>query len=121
MRESAIACLSALCVAASCWGLLPSIAYADYGARPNSTNLTFFDWDRDRIDIHISDETLVLNIELRRQNGPESEYFMGEYDTYRVMYNRDTHQVVVINYLNGEEIFNYDFHEVDSQVDEGYL
>ncbi|MGB8700866.1 MAG: hypothetical protein WCD18_15740 [Thermosynechococcaceae cyanobacterium] len=96
-------------------------ALAGNVSRPNSTNVTFFDWDHDRVDMHISDKNRVLNVELRRQNGPKSEYFMGEYGQYRVMYSRDTHKVTVINYVNGKEIYNYNFYEVDSTADEGSL
>jgi hypothetical protein len=120
MKSFAVACLSVACFSVSSLVFIPPM-FADYGSRPNSTNVTFFDWDHDRIDMHISDENLVFNVELRRQNGPTSEYFMGEYDKYRVMYDRDSHQVTVINYLNGNEVYNYNFYEVDSQVDEGAL
>jgi hypothetical protein len=121
MKSFAITGLCAACLSVGCWVLLPTSAFADYGARPNSTDVTFFDWDHDRIDMNLSDQNLVLNVELRRQNGPNSEYFMGEYNEYRVMYDRESHTVTVINYVNGKELYNYNFYEVDSQVDEGYL
>ena len=122
MRPICIAYLCATFLSVSSPGFSPQAALADFGARPNSTNVTYYDWDHDRMNIHLSDKNLVLDVVLFRADASGSQVFVGEYDEYRVTYNRDSHQVVVINYLNGEEVYNYDFYEqVDSTVDEGYL
>ncbi|ERT06901.1 hypothetical protein M595_3140 [Lyngbya aestuarii BL J] len=43
--------------------------------------------------------------------------FIGEDEQVRVIYDRDTSRVVVINKVKGDEFYNYFF----SEVDEGYL
>lgn len=85
------------------------------GSSGSSTPVTYLtEIDRDQIVMQITEGEFRFHGYLERTSG---NMFVGEDDQVRVMYDRDTKRVVVINAQTGTEFYNYFF----SDVDEGAL
>lgn len=85
------------------------------GASTASTPVTYLtEIDRDQIVMQITEGEFRFHGYLERTSG---NMFVGEDDQVRVMYDRGTKRVVVINAQTGTEFYNYFF----SDVDEGAL
>ncbi|WP_228041504.1 hypothetical protein [Planktothrix mougeotii] len=76
------------------------------------TNIT--EVNNNKIMMEITEGEFRFRGYLKRTSGNK---FMGEDRQVRVMYDRDTNRVVVINVVTGTEFYNYIF----SDVDEGAL
>lgn len=81
----------------------------------SSNPLTYLtEIDSDTIVIQITEGEFIFHGWLSRTSG---NTFTGEDDQVRVIYDRDTKRVVVMNKQTGTEFYNYFF----SDVDEGAL
>lgn len=76
------------------------------------TNITNI--NNNRITIEITEGEFRFKGNLKRTTG---NTFVGEDRQVRVMYDRDTKRIVIINRVTGDEFYNYFF----SDVDEGAL
>lgn len=84
-------------------------------ASPSTTPVTYLtEVDRDQIVMQITEGEFRFHGDLERTSG---NMFVGEDDQVRVMYDRGTKRVVVINAQTGTEYYNYFF----SDVNEGAL
>jgi len=88
-------------------------SYDDYTTGPPSIN-NIVRLSDDEYSVDMSDGQFYFEGLLYRTSG---ETFVGSDGRFRVMYDRSSGRVVVINLYNGVEIFNYFY----SDVDEGYL
>ena len=84
----------------------------NYEAVPSESSLTQV--NNNEYQAELSEGQFYFNGPLYRSSG---DVFVGTDGRFRVVYNRGSNQVVVINLTTGEEIFNYFY----SEVDEGYL
>lgn len=78
------------------------------------TYLTTIEWDPDQIVMQITEGEFRFHGYLERTTG---NMFVGEDEQVRVMYDRDTGRIVVVNVQTGDEYYNYFF----SEADEGAL
>ncbi|HEY9657284.1 MAG TPA: hypothetical protein V6C65_02385 [Allocoleopsis sp.] len=62
--------------------------------------------DADHIVVQITEGEFLFHGWLERTSG---NMFVGEDEQVRVMYDRDTSQLVVINVQTGDEFYNYTF------------
>lgn len=81
-------------------------------SKPARTNMTVT--GKNTIAVNIKDAEFVFNGTLKRTSG---NMFIGEDRQVRVMYDKGTSHVVVINKKTGTEFYNYIF----SIADEGSL
>jgi len=70
--------------------------------------------DPDQLVMQITEGEFLFHGWLERTTG---NMFIGEDEQVRVMYDRDSGRIVVINKVTGDEFYNYFF----SEVDEGAL
>jgi hypothetical protein len=84
----------------------------NYGTVPSESYLTRV--SNEEYQAELIEGQFYFNGPLYRSSG---DTFVGSDGRFRVVYDRGSSQVVVINLTTGEEIFNYFY----SEVDEGYL